>query len=227
MASRLDSPSKWTHKLVNKLFKGAEGKALRADILSYLRSGNPPPGPGYFGAQQLLGQAPGLLQNAIGAQQGMLPMYQQAVQQGLTGNFFDITPMQQFAERELYRNTMPSINQSFASLGTPLSSDFTGQQIGAVRDTYLDLAAQDALMEFQAKQGLVNQGGMGAYANYAQQPANLALSGTGQLNDLDTALRATEMSTRPGAATLFPSFLDSLEGESNIVSRGRMTEGVA
>lgn len=245
MAKKIDYPSKVADRLTKKLFKGKKGKAFREQLLNYMKTPNPPLGPASGYSQDLATQlygpggassklfgtsgSPGYLDIAANAQLGMLPAYTQAVQQGLSGNFFDIGPAQEFAERGLRRETLPAINQSFATLGSPLSSDTSGQITNAVRDTYLDLAAQDALMEFQAKQGLVNQGGMGAYGAYAQQPAGTYLGAVNQLagapaqlTDLDAAARAAQQSTRPGAASLFPSFISStLSPLSQISSAGR------
>lgn len=239
MATKVDKPSKWADKLTQKLFKGKKGKAFREQLLTYLKTPNPPLGVGSKTADYLLGQiggpnglaaqTRGLLDEAVMTQQGMLPAWQNAVNQGLSGNFFDIGPAQAFAERGLHRETLPAINQSFATLGSPLSSDTTGQITGAVRDTYLDLAAQDALMEFQAKNALVNQGGLSAFMQGAASPLGLAQGTTNQFQqlaassaDIDAVQRAAQQSTLPGAASLFPSFLNSgLEPLSQISSRGR------
>jgi len=225
MATKVDKPSRWADILTKKLFKGKKGKVFREQLLTYLKTPNPPLGPGGLYAKDLAGQLSGptgLLSQAIGQQQAMLPQWTNAVNQGLSGNFFDIGPAQQFAERGLRRETIPTISQTFSTLGSPLSSDTTGQITNAVRDTYLDLAAQDALMEFQAKQGLVNQGGLTSYFNAVQQPSNLALGGAEQLSNLDAAQRSAQQSTMPGAASLYPSFLSSgLEPLSQISSRGR------
>lgn len=180
----------------------------------------------------------GNLVDTIARSQAIMPQYTEAVQQGLSGNFFDITPFQEYAERALRRETMPTIAQTFSTLGSPLSSDFTGQTTNAIRDTYLNLAAQDAAQEFAAKNALVNQGGLQAYmqgilpdvtnslgglADIGQVAPNLALGAANQLANLDTMQRATQQSTQPGAAQLFPSWISGpLSSLSQISSAGRI-----
>ena len=206
MVKRVDKTSKEAMKINKWVFRGKEGRAYRQSIVDFLRDVVPLTD-AYTAGQTQVGNLGGYLQDAINAQRSVLPAAQQAVQQGLTGNFFDIAPYQQYAERELARNTIPNIANTFATAGTPLSSDTTGQITNATRDTYLDLAARDSLMEFQAKNGLINQGGLGDYMNAAQQPANLGFSGTTQLFGADLAARQATASGQPGASSLFPSYI--------------------
>jgi hypothetical protein len=150
------------------------------------------------------GQA-GLVEQTIGNQQALFPQYQQAVQSALEGDFFDIAPYQAYAERALNTQTRPQIAQTFAGLNTGLSTDLTGQVTGAIENTYLDLAAQDAMRDFEAQHAVVNQGGYGDYLTAAGAPAATATQYASTLQDLDTQSRTLQESATPGAGNLFPS----------------------
>lgn len=226
MPEQYDRPSREVNKITKKLFKGKEGKAFRKQVIDYLRTTIPQTG-AYDAGRGMLPQLGGLLQQGINYQQSVLPAAQDAVQRGLRGEFFDIAPWQRFAERNLQRNTVPEIAQTFATLNAANSSDTSGQIANAVRDTYFGLGQQGAQMNFEAQNALVNQGGLGNYFNAAQQPANLAFSGTNQLFGTDLAARQAEQSLMPGGASLWPSFLGSggtFDAMSQQASRGRIAD---
>lgn len=222
-----DRPSKEANKITKDVFKGKEGKAFRRQLVDYLRNAVPLTEAYTAAREQFLPQLSGLLQQGINYQQSALPLAQQAVHEGLQGRFFDIAPWQQYAERQLQRTSIPNIAQTFATLNTPNSSDTTGQIINAGRDAYTELGALGAGMNFQAKNALINQGGLGGYFNAAQQPANLGFGGVNQLLGSDMALRQAEQSGMPGAGSLFPSFLGTgLEPLSQQSSRGRLSNEI-
>lgn len=226
MATRYDYTSKQARKLAKLAFKGQEGREYRQSVVDFLRDTVPLTEAYGAGREQLAGMG-GLLQSAISSQQSVLPAAQQAVQQGLAGNFFDIAPWQAYAERNLHREQMPGIAQTFATLGTPLSSDTTGQLTNAIRDTYLDLAMQGAGMNFAAKNALINEGGLQSFLTSAQQPFNTSLQGTQGLFNADLQGRQAEASARPGAASLFPSFVQGgLAPLAGVETSGRISEGV-
>lgn len=225
-AKKVDRPSKEADKLTKLTFKGKEGKEFRRNVVDFLRNVTPLT-EAYTSGRDLLPQLGGLLQSAIGQQQAILPTATDVVNRGLRGQFFDIGPWQDYVQRQLQRQTAPSLAQSFAGLNVPMSSDFTGQLIGANRDAYTDLAARGALMNFEAQNALINQGGLGNFFNTLQQPANIAMQGANQLLGTDLLARQVEKSAEPGAAPLFQSFLQGgLEPLSVISSRGRATQEV-
>src|SRR5262245_61301357 len=139
MVDRYDRSSKEAMKIVKQVFKGKQGKQYRKDLASYLTTPMPLTS-AYKQAEGFVPQVGPQLQQALDYQNSVLPAATQAVNQGLAGNFFDIGPWQQYAERNLRRETIPNIANTFSMLGTPLSSDTTGQITNATRDTYLDLA---------------------------------------------------------------------------------------
>jgi hypothetical protein len=211
-------------RLLKKMFiKGKKGKANLQALMDYINEPIPL-GPGYEGSNQLIGGLvgnptdPGLIEEAIAAQRSILPQYADAVQRGLNNQFFDIAPYQEYAERGLRRETIPAIAQTFAGLNTALSSDTTGQITNAVRDTFLDLAAQDAGMEFQAQNALVNQGGLTEYMAAEGMPAQTALGYSQNLQGLDTQSRQLAQSAKPGAGSLFPSQLEGSVGTASQIS---------
>lgn len=226
MAKRYDYTSKEARKLAKLAFKGREGREYRQSVVDFLRNTTPLT-EAYGAGRDMLPQLGGLLQSAISTQQSVLPAATQAVQQGLAGNFFDIAPWQAYAERNLHREQMPGIAQTFATLGTPLSSDTSGQLTNAIRDTYLDLAMQGAGMNFAAKNALINEGGLQGFFNATQQPFNTGIAGTQGLFNADLQARQAEKSAQPGAAPLFPSFVQGgLAPLAGIETSGRISEDV-
>lgn len=222
-----DKPSRIANRVARKILRGKKGKAYGRALVDYLRD-TIPLTEAYTAGRGFLPQMGGLLQQGINYQQSMLPAAAEAVQKGLAGNFFDIAPWQAYAERGLQRNTIPEIAQTFATLNSPLSSDTTGQIGNAIRDTYFGLGAQGAEMNFNAKNALINQGGLGNFFNAAQQPANLAFSGANQLFNADLTARQAEQSGKAGAATLFPSFVGGNNQDlSQTSSRGRISADVS
>lgn len=219
-----DKGSKVASKAIRKAYlKGQPGKSALQDLVNFLTAVMPL-GTGFYGSQGLINQlygpagaGGGLVGQAIAQQQSMIPAYAEAVQRGLSGDFFDISPYEDYAYRQLQTRAVPDIQQTYATLGSPMiSTDMSGQLIGAHRDTALELATLDATQDYGAALQMATQGAP-TFLDAATSPADTGAAYAGLGTDLDFAQRTAEQSALPGAAGLFPSAFGGQLGQAHQV----------